>query len=236
MNDFPLSANFSDGCARFEAHLSGYLEQELDPRERQFMQQHRSACATCAALVHDLELLVMTAAELPGITPSRDLWHGIADRIETPVTTLPVRPLANVTPIARRSVSVRWFAVAATVLVAVSSAVTWRVASSRRAEQTVASADRAADSANRATVVPVVNADVVYEEQIVALRTIVDQRFRELDSVTVKELKRNLAIIDKAIADSKAALAKDPNSQIVSGSLDRALANKVALMRRVALL
>lgn len=241
MNDSLQSTADTAPCARFETHLGAYLERELEPREMAFMEHHRAHCATCDAMVRDLDGIVASAAQLPGFAPSRDLWSGISDRIATPVTSLPLRPEISHAARAPRSMSIRRFAVAATLLVAVSSAVTWRVASTRRAPIAATVADGPSSA-----VVPVMtstvantnvaSANVVYEDQILALRTIVDQRFRELDTTTVAELRRNLAIIDRAIADSKAALAKDPNSQVVAGSLDRALANKLALMRRVALL
>lgn len=78
--------------------------------------------------------------------------------------------------------------------------------------------------------------EVTYEREITALRRIVDERFTELDSSTVTELRRNLLIIDQAIVDSRKALAKDPRSAFVSSQLDRALQAKLDLMRRVALL
>jgi len=77
---------------------------------------------------------------------------------------------------------------------------------------------------------------VTFEREIVALRLIVDERFTELDTATVRELRRNLDIIDRAIADSRAALARDPRSALVSSQLDRALQAKLDLLRRVALL
>ena len=82
----------------------------------------------------------------------------------------------------------------------------------------------------------VTNPDVVYEREITALRTIVNERFTELDSATVAVLKRNLDIIDKAIDESRQALALDPSSRALSSSLERAVESKLALMRRVALL
>jgi hypothetical protein len=78
--------------------------------------------------------------------------------------------------------------------------------------------------------------DAIYEREIVALRRIVDDRFTELDSVTVAELRKNLDIIDRAIIDSKAALRRDPRSRLLSRQLDRALEHKMELLRRVALL
>lgn len=78
--------------------------------------------------------------------------------------------------------------------------------------------------------------DAIYEREIRALRTIVDERFAELDSTTVSELQRNIAIIDKAIADSREALRRDPRSRLLTKQLDRALGHKLDLLRRVALL
>lgn len=75
-----------------------------------------------------------------------------------------------------------------------------------------------------------------YEREIVSLRRIVDERLGDLDSATVVVIERNLAIIDKAIADSRAALARDPKSGFLSTQLDRALEMKLTTLRRVALL
>ncbi|MEP6779268.1 MAG: hypothetical protein ABJC26_05205, partial [Gemmatimonadaceae bacterium] len=58
----------------------------------------------------------------------------------------------------------------------------------------------------------------------------------DLDSTTVFEIQRNLKIIDKAIADSRSALIKDPHSRFLSTQLNRALENKLDVLRRVALL
>jgi anti-sigma factor RsiW len=76
--------------------------------------------------------------------------------------------------------------------------------------------------------------EAIYEREIAALRTIVDDRFAELDSVTVVELRRNLDIIDKAIADSRSALLRDPRSPLLSRQLDRALEHKLDVLRWVA--
>lgn len=244
MNTTPIS---DAECLRFEERLMAYLERELSDADRQWMDQHRAQCARCEALVHDIDELVTQASALPEIEPSRDLWSGIADRLDAPVV-----PLYSTTPVtqqpsvkqksAQRSVSVRWFAIAATVLVTVTSAVTWRIARAPSGAgvdvpATVASNDSSPDTASDpVAVIPVVNASQVYEQEIAALRTIVNERFDELDPATVTILKRNLSIIDQAIDDSRAALARDPNSRALSTSLDRALEAKLALMRRLALL
>lgn len=228
-----------------------YLERELDAGTHAAMERHRETCARCDTLVRDLTALSMQASTLPSIAPSRDLWPEINARLETPVvplhgTTRATAP-AGTTPPAelslpvartRRMISVRLFAVAATVLIAVTSVMTWRVARNGvGADQQVA---RSAPTANGVSSdVPtalVANAGIVYEQEIAALRTIVDERFSELDSATVTVLRRNLEIIDRAILDSREALERDPASRVLSTTLDRALESKLALMRRVALL
>ncbi|MEO7999543.1 MAG: zf-HC2 domain-containing protein [Gemmatimonadaceae bacterium] len=78
--------------------------------------------------------------------------------------------------------------------------------------------------------------EVVYEREITAMRRIVDERLGDLDSTTVLEIERNLRIIDKAISDSRRALQNDPRSRFLSSQLDRALENKLDVLRRIALL
>jgi anti-sigma factor RsiW len=80
------------------------------------------------------------------------------------------------------------------------------------------------------------NADEVYGKEIRMLQRIVSDRRTQLDSSTVAIIERNLTIIDAAIAQSKAALAKDPASQLLSDQLTRALDKKVELLRTAAML
>jgi len=247
-SDLTSTTPFAADCATFEERLMAYRERELDATTAAWMVRHQQACRVCETLMRDLDALVEQAAVLPTMSPSRDLWPDVLSRLDAPVVPLSTRftPAASLTTAtgSRRGVSIRMFAVAATMLVAVSSAVTWQVARSRgaAAADSTASANLLAARADvrpdTRSLQPVANADVdvVYEREIAALRVIVNERFAELDSATVAVLRSNLAIIDKAIADSRAALEKDPGSRALSSSLDRALENKLALMRRVSLL
>jgi hypothetical protein len=238
-------------CATFEERLMAYLERELDSGTHAAMERHRASCARCAALVRDLAELSVQASTLPSFAPSRDLWPEINARLQTPIVPLhgATHPaaalrstgasLADAPAVrARRMISVRTFALAATVLIAVTSVMTWRVArNGGRTDVPVVSSTPGIDSrsSDRATTLAA-NAGIVYEQEIAALRTIVDERFTELDSATVSVLRRNLEIIDRAILDSREALERDPASRVLSTTLDRALESKLALMRRVALL
>ena len=68
------------------------------------------------------------------------------------------------------------------------------------------------------------------------LQRIVGQRKTQLDSSTVAIIEKNLQIIDAAIGQSRAALAKDPASLLLSEQLTHALDKKVELLRTAALL
>lgn len=79
-------------------------------------------------------------------------------------------------------------------------------------------------------------ADPLLTREIDALRTIVRQRYAELDSTTAATIRRNLRIIDQAIDESRRALRRDPKSRFLADQLDRALERKVELLRQAALL
>ena len=81
-----------------------------------------------------------------------------------------------------------------------------------------------------------VPSEAVYSKEITALQHIVNDRKTQLDSATIAIIERNLRIIDVAIEQSKAALAKDPASRLLSDQLTRALDKKVELLRRAAML
>jgi len=116
----------ANDCARFEAQLGAWLEHDLDTSEQGWMTAHRHRCATCATLVAELESVIADAGALPVLSPPRDLWSGIESRLEAPV--IPIPTATRVASPRRRTITVRWFAAAATLLVAVSSAITWQFA------------------------------------------------------------------------------------------------------------
>jgi predicted anti-sigma-YlaC factor YlaD len=80
------------------------------------------------------------------------------------------------------------------------------------------------------------HSEALYSKEIAMLQAIVSQRKSRLDSSTVAVIERNLQIIDAAIEQSKAALAKDPASMLLSEQLSHALDKKVGLLRTVAML
>ena len=117
-------------CTVFDEQLADYLEGDLGTAERQAVQAHMASCVRCTALVRDLEEIRTGAADLAELSPSRDLWGGIADRIETPVVPLVPRTTPNVVARPRGVERLRLAAIAAA-LVAVTAGVTYTLTVSR---------------------------------------------------------------------------------------------------------
>jgi len=118
----------SPACQAVDGRLMDYLEGDLAAADHAAVEAHLAACGRCRALVADLRAITADAAALPTLRPERDLWAGIAERIEAPVVPLQVRPtVRRAEPPARATVAVtrRWMAAAAAALVTVTSGVTY---------------------------------------------------------------------------------------------------------------
>ena len=79
------SQNAHIACDDFTAKLAEHLDGDLPEVSRTAMQVHASSCADCGRLLSELDALRMEAAVLPPLEPSRDLWAGIAERIDARV-------------------------------------------------------------------------------------------------------------------------------------------------------
>jgi Putative zinc-finger len=98
------------------------------------------------------------------------------------------------------------------------------------------SAGVVATSVSRNLLPDVPHSEALYGKEIAMLQLLVTQRKTQLDSTTVAVIEKNLQIIDAAIEQSKAALAKDPASMLLSQQLSHALDKKVDLLRTAAML
>ena len=75
-------------CEHFNEQLMDYLEHDVDAATRASVEHHAATCDDCGALLADIRKLRVDAANMPELVPSRDLWSGIAARIETPVVPI----------------------------------------------------------------------------------------------------------------------------------------------------
>ncbi len=193
-------------------------------------EQHRAECGECKQLWAELDAISTEAAQLPTLTPSRDLWSGIESRIGGAVPT-PLRA----TP--------RWYtaqtfrlAMAASLLIAVTSAVTWRIATDANVEAPIAEAQPLGTEESAVHLASFSASVTQMDQEIATLQQIVTERRSGLDPKTIAVLEANLALIDAAIAESRAALEADPASQFLAAQFARAYTSKLTLLRDAATL
>jgi len=177
-----------------------------------------------------LRQVVDAARELPReITPERDLWPGIAARIEAEKVMVggfgPTRAAWR----SRRL----WLAAAAVVTVAVTAfALLWRgrppaqfVVSTNGTRTDLRLASLEADSV-RAT----------YAKARQELLTLLFARRSELAPETLKVIDENVLIIDDAVGKIQRALAQDPGNRELNTLLVAAYRQEIDLLRRVGTL
>lgn len=134
-------------CERADELLPDWLEETLDRGTRAEMARHVAGCLRCTALVRDLENIREGAARLGPLEPSRDLWTGIAERIEESVIARPPFGIAHegrsLRPASRRN---SWIArgLAAAALVGITAGVTYQITSSKMRGTTATSTVAAA--------------------------------------------------------------------------------------------
>ena len=253
-------------CAQVDERLAEWMEDELDARTRVGFDEHIAGCVRCAGLVKDLQSIRRDAAALPVLVPSRDLWPAIEARIQAPVIAIEpthasaprrsrtvwwlgaaaaalVTVTAGVTHMLTRAQGNSPVPMVATSDPAVVRAVDSMPADTRiqEAEPTttpdvetpnVQGVPRGAPES--ATLVG--SAASEYDRDVARLRAILQERRSDLDSSTVTVLERNLELIDRAIAESRAALERDPGSEFLADQLARVMTKKVAILRTAALL
>ena len=278
-------------CDGLDERLADHLEGTLPPAPRRAVEAHLAGCARCAALVRELQEITLHAAELPTLAPSRDLWAGVAERIEAPVIPLGTTTQASRATWRRNT----WLGAAAAALVAVTAGVTYTITMSRVGSGTmqvaavdsavvpaqpepttgvtpdsISSTTPAPDQADRTTlaaapagsavsgerreqapapsrgaaepeapsrvVAELQQTAVGHDEEITRLRRLLTERRNQLDPRTAAVLESSMAVIDQAIAQSRAALDADPASRFLVEQLNKTLEKKVELLRTAVLL
>ena len=268
-------------CDDVDGVLLDYLEETLDRDAQAAVEEHVAGCLRCNSMLRDIGSIRAQAAALPELTPSRDLWAGIATRIEPTVV-----PLGRPQQAPRRTWIPLAAAAAAALMIATAGVTYLATSRSMRAAGTVAAAPKAGASTQQIAAAPLIveapieapapsaaptspsaaevasaraaerpatratsrevtlasrqrvltASDIAYGDEIARLQKVITERRRELDPATVTVIEQSLQIIDAAVRQSRAALARDPKSGFLTDQLNNALDKKIELLRTVALL
>jgi len=170
------------------------------------------------------DVLKQAIAEWRDELPTRDLWSGIQSRIDAqPMTT------------ARRiTLTLPQLAMAATLLIAVASGLTWMVArppASPGSTGPVIQAYGVPEEETQGTIVQANFADAQFNAAVDDLEKILRDERDRLDPRTVLIIERNLKAIDAAINEARVALNNDPANPYLNSHLADARRRKLDLLR-----
>jgi anti-sigma factor RsiW len=213
-------------CHELDERLDDWVDGALAGAEAQAVEAHLASCELCRKREQRLRQLLAHAAALPrSLAPPRDLWPGIAERIERGWSWSGL--WTSWQPVA--------FAAAAAVILGV-TALLW-TAPGPAAVRTVAMPDASPAVrlvAGTAVADPVLAAAAHdYEEAASALLAALQRRRAVLPAEDLARVEANLEVIDRALAEVRQALVKDPASPELNRMLVATHRKKVDVLRRV---
>jgi hypothetical protein len=222
------------GCNEFQPMLSDFVDGGLPRDARAKLEAHLATCADCRALLADLKRVKAAARALPKMTAPESVWRNVRAGLDAESALPRDRRRANVVSFApRRRMVLTGLAAAAVLVLAVSAGVYFATRPSTPAQP--ASAQTAAHEDSTPTVQSIEAeidlADQHYQKAIAGLETVAREGQGALDPQLAAVLQKNIAVTDRAIADSRAAVRAQPTSDVAQTSLFEALQRKVSLLR-----
>jgi anti-sigma factor RsiW len=199
--------------------LSDYVDGELARGERSALEAHLATCAECRTTLEDLRQVVTRAKRLEPRPPTTDLWPGVAQRIGA----------GKVVDIRSRrfSFNVPQLIAASVALVLLSAGGMWMAVHEGQAVRTASDTPRPDIARNAAVWTGRTDA------AIADLQDALERNESRLDTATVRVVRENLALIDRAIAQARAALEADPGNAYLNLHLADTMRRKLELLRRV---
>jgi anti-sigma-K factor RskA len=209
--------------------LGDFVDGVLAPRDAADVERHLSTCVSCAHDLDRLQALLAATAALPrDVAPPDPLWMSIRDTLEArkvtalPVTHAPARAIWSSTT--RRVVA------AGVVLV-----VTGAIGVGIRQRTSQAPAPRPVTAYTTSLRTSAVLATMIDRHYMPALDQLTAslQRTRAVTPpATLVAVDHGLEIVDSAIAETRAALARDPGNRDIADLLAANYQRKVDLLKR----
>jgi len=201
--------------------LSEYLDGELDRTAQAALEAHLATCGHCSATLGELRQVVARAKALPDTPPATDLWAGIRAGMT---------PERAVVTARRFSFSVPQLLAASVALMLLSGGGAWLAVHSGQTVTPQPVPTFGNRPGPRPQFLPV---DARTNAAIADLQSALAQNESRLDTATVRIVRENLALIDRAIADARVALQQDPSSAYLNLHLADTMRRKMDLLRRV---
>jgi tetratricopeptide (TPR) repeat protein len=206
--------------------LNDYVDGALGAGDHAGVEEHLQACADCALLVAELQhiIAIAEAASLRPLAPPAHVWTQIEARLSSAADPTGQR-VERSGRHAWRSTPARALATAAALILATFIGVRYAAVTGHPAQPL----DKAADVA-LVVESELREAEGHYQKAISGLQQIADAGQGTLDPATAATLQKNLAVIDQAIDESRAALQANPGSVSAQASLLEGLKAKLTLL------
>jgi len=222
-----------------EAVITDYVDETLAPNQRDGVERHLAECRECRRLIDDFREIRRVAGTLDERQPPARAWARLERAIKIEQEHLgeasgrqPHGPRAS------RSAFRQWigFAAAAAVLVIATVAGLRYLMVAPARPATPATAASAGDAPPTQASAAAVEAELRaaeehYDKAIKGLEQIASAEQGALDANTAATLQKNLAVIDQAINESRAAVIAQPSSEPARESLLESFRSKLALLQ-----
>lgn len=209
-----------------EAERQDAAEASTPPEQQARVDDHLRQCESCASDVARVRQLMTHVREAPPpVDAGSDLWPEIRSRIERDKVislSIPEPAAADRT---------RWWARALWLAGALAAALILVVALPASRGKGKASAPAIAPSAN-SDVMLAADTARAYEREAQYLLNELEMRRAMMPPRTATSIDRDLQIIDRAIAELKDAIARDPNNPALRRLLASSYKQKVELLKR----
>lgn len=212
--------------------INDYADGVLEPDvARDDAARHLDACSDCRGRLEELrEFLRDANGATSEVAPPEDVWPALRAELER-------RKVIDLPGVFGRGIGVgarrrTWWilSAAAVVLVALSSSVTALLMRTDTAPVVASSNMPAAES----PMLEVAQVEKGYLDSVVELTAALEAARPSLSATTIAVIERNLGVIDAAIAESKAALFRDPGNRVLLEVLSGTYRQKLDLLRRAA--
>ena len=218
--------------------LSDYLDRDMAEDDRVALEAHVAECAACREALAGLRQIVARAHQLGELMPSRDLWPGIAAVIAAPLKAGSATVIPLPTALHSQAGPPGLFltrpqlAAAAVVLMMISATATW-IAGPGIAVRQAPGVAAAAPASEALFASDVSEAPAGLADELQQLESVLLDVGGRLDANTFRIIENNLAVIDRAIEDSRRALAVDPESDFLEEHLARVWERKLDYLQGV---
>jgi anti-sigma factor RsiW len=212
-----------------ESAINDYVDGTSDPFERNAVDGHLASCAACRRLVEDLREIKSATAALELREPPVRAWG----RIERAIRLEQEHNAASGGSSSRFKGSPLpyWLAAAAALLLAAVIGLRFMPERGRGGVDEGSEMSASARQAAEAIESELRLAESHYENAIKGLEAAAQSDQDALDPRTAATLQKNLAVIDQAISESRAAMRAQPASEPAKQSLIENFKTKIALLQ-----